>query len=171
MVARVTATSKCREKVKEPILAEEPEEVPPPYVPLYPPLPPAPSSAPLPPTFDGEARGIVTPVKPGSEDSGTLTPLTFLSPMDPIPTLNPPVLTPHSPFNWEYLTSLCEDPSSPQTPAALQMLLREAQNPMYYDQKGQIQGGGRVLSISPLPPQTSSTGSITPLLSWKSLKI
>jgi hypothetical protein len=55
MVARVAATSKCREKTKEPILAEEPEEVLPPYVPLHPPLPPTPSAAPLPPTLDGEA--------------------------------------------------------------------------------------------------------------------
>jgi hypothetical protein len=32
MVARVAATSKHREKTKEPILAEEPEEIPLPYV-------------------------------------------------------------------------------------------------------------------------------------------
>jgi hypothetical protein len=31
MVARVTKTSKCREKTKEHILAEEPKEIPPPY--------------------------------------------------------------------------------------------------------------------------------------------
>jgi hypothetical protein len=47
--ARVATTSKCREKAKEPILAEEPEETPLLYVPLYPPLPPVPSSAPPPP--------------------------------------------------------------------------------------------------------------------------
>jgi hypothetical protein len=39
MVARMAATSKCREKSKEPLLAEEPEEMPLPHVPLYPPLP------------------------------------------------------------------------------------------------------------------------------------
>jgi hypothetical protein len=63
MVPRVAATSKCREKTKEPILAKEPEEVPPPYVPLYPPLPPVPSSTPPPPTLDGEVQGTVTPIK------------------------------------------------------------------------------------------------------------
>jgi hypothetical protein len=47
MVARVAAASKCREKSKEPVLAEEPEEV------LYPPLPPVTSSAPLPLIQDG----------------------------------------------------------------------------------------------------------------------
>jgi hypothetical protein len=46
MGARVTATSKCREKTKEPILAEKPEEIPPPYVPFYQSLPPAPCSKP-----------------------------------------------------------------------------------------------------------------------------
>jgi hypothetical protein len=55
MVARVAETSKCREKTKEPILAEEPEEITPPYVPLYPPLPPAPSSTLSPSTPDGVA--------------------------------------------------------------------------------------------------------------------
>jgi hypothetical protein len=54
MIARVATTSKCREKIKEPVLAEEPEEVPQPYVLPYPPLPPASSSAPPPPTLDGE---------------------------------------------------------------------------------------------------------------------
>jgi hypothetical protein len=42
MVARVATTSKYREKTKEPILAEELEEIPLPYVPLYPFLPPVP---------------------------------------------------------------------------------------------------------------------------------
>jgi hypothetical protein len=55
MVAKVAATSKCREKKKEPILAEEPEEIPPLYVPLYPPVSPAPSSTPSLLTLDGEA--------------------------------------------------------------------------------------------------------------------
>jgi hypothetical protein len=32
MVARVAATSKCTEKTKVPILVEEPEEIPLPYV-------------------------------------------------------------------------------------------------------------------------------------------
>jgi hypothetical protein len=46
MVARVATTSKCREKTKESVLAEELVEVSPPYVPFYPPLPPVPRSAP-----------------------------------------------------------------------------------------------------------------------------
>jgi hypothetical protein len=54
MVARVAATSKCREKTKEPVVAEEPEEIPPPYVPLYPPLPLALSFVCSPSTSDGE---------------------------------------------------------------------------------------------------------------------
>jgi hypothetical protein len=57
MVARVAAASKCREKAKEPILAEEPEDIPPPYVPLYPPLSPVPSSTPPPLTLDVETQG------------------------------------------------------------------------------------------------------------------
>jgi hypothetical protein len=54
MVARVAATSKCKEKTKETILAEELKEMPLTYVSLYPPLPPTPSSAPLPLTLDGK---------------------------------------------------------------------------------------------------------------------
>jgi hypothetical protein len=77
MVVRVAASSKCREKTKEAILAEEPEEVPPPYVTLYPPLPPVPRSAPLPSTWDEEAQGTLTLVKSGSEDSVSSTLLTF----------------------------------------------------------------------------------------------
>jgi hypothetical protein len=133
MVARVATTSKCREKTKEPILAEKPEEAPLLYVPLYSSLPPAHSSAPPTLTLDGEAQGIVTPVKSGSEASGALILLTFLSPMDPIPTPSQPVLLPHPPLDQEHLTSLCEDSSSPQSPAALKMPLREAQSPMYCD--------------------------------------
>jgi hypothetical protein len=57
MISRVAATSKCREKTKEPILVEEPEETPPPYVPFYPSLLLSPSSAPSPLTSDGKARG------------------------------------------------------------------------------------------------------------------
>jgi hypothetical protein len=72
MVARVAAASKCTEKTKETILAGEPEEVPPPSVPLYPPLPPMPSSTFPPPTLDGEPQGTVTPVKSGSEAMGGL---------------------------------------------------------------------------------------------------
>jgi hypothetical protein len=74
MVARVVTASKCRAKAKEPILAEEPGEVPPPYVPLYPPLPPVPSSAPLPLTLDGETQGTVTHVKSGLETLGPQLP-------------------------------------------------------------------------------------------------
>jgi hypothetical protein len=63
MVVRVVATSNCREKTKETLLAEEPEEIPLPYVQFYPVLLPAPSSAPVHLTLDGEAQGTVTPVK------------------------------------------------------------------------------------------------------------
>jgi hypothetical protein len=55
MVAKIATTSKCREKPKEPVLAEEPKETPLLFVPLYPPLPLTPSSVPLPSTSDGEA--------------------------------------------------------------------------------------------------------------------
>jgi hypothetical protein len=55
MVARVAATFKCSEKTKEPIVAGEPKEIPPPHVPLYTSLPSAPSSTPLPLALDGEA--------------------------------------------------------------------------------------------------------------------
>jgi hypothetical protein len=37
----VATTSRHKEKPKEPVLAKEPEEIPLPYVSLYPPLPPA----------------------------------------------------------------------------------------------------------------------------------
>jgi hypothetical protein len=158
MVARVSTTSKCREKTKEPILAEEPEEIPLPYVPLYPPLPPALSSIPQLSTPNGEAQGTVITVKSGPETFGASTPLSSLNPMDPIPTLSPPVLTPHSPFN-QLNASLREDPSSPQTPTAMQMPLREAQSPGYYDPNGQIQGGGRIFIYQPC--------TTTDLLNWK----
>jgi hypothetical protein len=159
MVARVATASKCREKAKKPILSEEPEEIPLHYVPLYPPLPPVPGSAPLPLTLDGETQETVTPVKSCSEASRASTPLTSLSPMDPIPTLSPPMFTSHPPLNWDHLISLCEDPSSPQTPTALQMTLREAQRPMYYDQEGQIQGVGWTFVSQPF--------TTTDLLIWK----
>jgi hypothetical protein len=57
MVARVATTSKCKEKTKVPILAQEPEEMQPLYVPLYPPLPPALSPIPLHLTLDGKLKG------------------------------------------------------------------------------------------------------------------
>jgi hypothetical protein len=75
MVAKVAATSMCREKTKEPILAREPEEAPPPYVLLFPPSPSASSSAPPLPTLDGETQGTVTPVKSDLEALRTSTPL------------------------------------------------------------------------------------------------
>jgi hypothetical protein len=109
MVARVAATSKCREKTKKPMLGGEPEETPPLYVPLYPPLPLEHSSSPSPSTSDGDAQGTVTPVKFSLEALGASTPLTPLSPIDSIPTLSPPVLTSHPPLNREHLTSFCED--------------------------------------------------------------
>jgi hypothetical protein len=56
MVAKVAATFKCREKAKEPILGEEPEEVTPPYVPHYPPLSPVPCSTPLPLTLEEKLK-------------------------------------------------------------------------------------------------------------------
>jgi hypothetical protein len=143
IVARVPATSKFREKTKE--LDEEPEEISPPYVPLYPPLPPAPSSTLLPPTLDREAQGTVTPVKSGLEASGALTPLTSLSPMDPIPTLSPPVLTP-----------LC-GVFSVRIPPLLRLLLpctclREAQSPCIMTRKAKYKEEDEYLSISPLTP-------------------
>jgi hypothetical protein len=81
----------------------------------------------------GKLEGSVTPVRFGSEASGALTPLTSLSPMDLMPIPSPPVLTPHPPLYWENLASLCEDPFTSQTLIALQMSLREAQSPMYYE--------------------------------------
>jgi hypothetical protein len=81
MVASVVTTSKCRETIKELILDEEPKEMPPPYVPLYPPLLPAHNFTPLPPTSDVEAQGTVTPLKSGPEASGASTLLGSLSPM------------------------------------------------------------------------------------------
>jgi hypothetical protein len=138
-VARVATTSKCREKTKDLILVKELKEKPPPYVLLYPPLPLAARSAPLPLTLDEESWGTVTPVKSGLEASEGSNSLTSLSPIDQIPTPSPPVLPPNPPFNWGHLTSIHEDPSSPQTPTALQMSLREVQGPIYYDEVGQIQ--------------------------------
>jgi hypothetical protein len=96
------------------------------------------SSTPPPPTLDWEAQGTVTPVKSDSQASRASTPLTSLSPMDPIPSPSPPVLTPHSPFSHEHLPSLHKDPSSPQALPALQMPLRGVQDPVYYDQNSQI---------------------------------
>jgi hypothetical protein len=158
MVVMLATTSKCSEKAKEPILAEEPEDTPPPYVLLYLPMPPAPSSTPLSLTSDGKAQETVTPVKSGLEASWTSTPLTSLSPMDPIPTLSLPVLTPHPPFSQEHIARLHKDPSSPQSPTTLQMPLREVKVPMYYDQDGQIRGGW----IFVYQPFTT-----TDLLNWK----
>jgi hypothetical protein len=166
MVARVAATSKCREKTKEPILAEEPEEIPPPYVPRYPPLPPASSSTRPPATLDGETQGTVTPVKSGLETSGASTPLNFLSPMDPIPTPSPPVLTPHPSLNQEHLASLHDTPTL-QIPTALQMPLMEAQNPCIMTRKAKYKEEDRHLSTSPLPLETCSTGNIIPFLHRK----
>jgi hypothetical protein len=82
MIARVAPASKYREKAKEPLLAEEPEKVTPPYVPRYPPLPPVPNSIPPTSDTDGKTQGTVTPIKSGSEASGASTPQTSLSPMD-----------------------------------------------------------------------------------------
>jgi hypothetical protein len=107
-------------------MGEDPEEMLLPHVQLYLPLPLTPSSASSPSASDGEAQGTITPVKSGLEVPGASTPLTSPSPMDPMPTPSLPVLTPHSPFNQGHLTSLHEDPSSPQIPTALQMPLREA---------------------------------------------
>jgi hypothetical protein len=97
-------------KTKEPVLAKEPEEIPPPYVLLYPPLPPVPSSTPSPSTLDGEARGTVTPVKSGLEASGASTALTSLSPVDPMSTPTLLVLTPHPALDQEHLASLLRLP-------------------------------------------------------------
>jgi hypothetical protein len=70
--------------------------------------------------------------------------------VDPMPTESLPVLTPHPPFSQGHPTSLQEDPSSPQTPTALQMPLREAQGSMCYNPDGQIQGGGWTFVYQPL---------------------
>jgi hypothetical protein len=95
MVGSVATNSKCRKKTKEPILAEEPEEKPPPYVPLYPLLLLALSSTLSSSTLDAEPQGTATPVKSLLEAPGASTPLNSLSPMDStlIPSL--PVVTPH----------------------------------------------------------------------------
>jgi hypothetical protein len=79
--------------------------------------------------------------------------------MDPISSLILPILTLHPSLSWDYLISLLEDPSSPQTLAALQIPLREAQSPMICDQEGQIQGRGWTFFY-----QSFDT---TDFLSWK----
>jgi hypothetical protein len=56
MVARVDATSKCREKTKVPIMAKEPKEITLPYLPLYLPLPPSPSSTLPSPALEGKFK-------------------------------------------------------------------------------------------------------------------
>jgi hypothetical protein len=151
MTARVVATSKCREKTKEPILAKE---MPPPYVSFYPPLSPAPSFSPSTLTLDGETQKTVTLVKSGPEISGASTALIFLSPMGPMPTTSPPVLTSHPPFNQGHPTSLHEDPSSLLTTTALKIPPREVQDPVYYDQDIKYKKEDGHSSTSPLPPQT-----------------
>jgi hypothetical protein len=85
--------------------------------------------------------GTVTPIKSDPEASEASTPLASLRPMDPIPTPSLPMLTPYPPSSQEHLASLCEDPPSPQASTTLQMSLREVQDPVYYDQDSQIQGG------------------------------
>jgi hypothetical protein len=107
----------------------------------------------------GKLEGQSTPVKNGLGAPGTSTPLTSPSPMDPISTPSPLLLIPHPLFDWGHLTSLCEDPSSPLTPTALQMPLREAQGPMCYDPDGQIQRGRQVFVHRPF--------TTTDLLNWK----
>jgi hypothetical protein len=109
--------------------------------------------------MDREAQGMNTPVKSGPEALGASTPLISLSSMDPMPTLHPPALTPDLLFNQRHPTSFCKDLSSPQTPTTLQMLLREAQGPMYHDQDGQIQGGEWIFIYQPF--------TTTDLLIWK----
>jgi hypothetical protein len=56
-------------------------------------------------------------------------------------------------------------------PDALQMLLRETQSIMYYDQKGQIRGGGQTFVYQAFTTQISSTGNIIPSPLWKSLRL
>jgi hypothetical protein len=55
MAGRMATTFKFREKIKALIRDKEPEEIPPPYVPVYPSLPPTPSSTLSPLTSDREA--------------------------------------------------------------------------------------------------------------------
>jgi hypothetical protein len=87
--------------------------------------------------------------------------------MNPTPTPTPPVLTPHPPLNWGHPTSLHKDPTSSQTPTTLQIPLREGQGLMYYDQDGQIQGGGQTFVYQPFTITNLLSGNITPLLHGK----
>jgi hypothetical protein len=155
MVAKVATTPKCRERTKEPVLAEEPKEVPLPCVPLYPPLPPAPSSTPSPSTSDGETQGTNTPLKPDPEALGILTPPTSLGPTDPKSTPSLPFLTPHSSFNWGYPTGPREDPFTPQTLTTLQMPLKEAKAQYIMTSMVKYKEEGEHSLTSPLPLQIS----------------
>jgi hypothetical protein len=143
--------------------------MPPTYVPLYLPLPPVPSSTPLPLTLDGEAWGILTPVKSGWEASGASTLLTSQSPVNISHTPSPPVLTPHSPLNQEHLTK--EDPPLPR----LQLLCRcpwgKPRAPCIVTRKAKYKEEDRYLSTSSLPQQTSWTGNIITPLSQKNLRL
>jgi hypothetical protein len=78
------------------------------------------------------------------------------------------VLTLHPLLYQEHLTSLREDRSSPQAPAALQIALREVQAPYIMSRKAKYKEEDGHLSTSTLPPQTSLTGNITPSFMEKS---
>jgi hypothetical protein len=135
MVARVAAASKCREKCKKlekPILAGDPEETSPPFVPLYPPLPFAPSPPPSEEEAaldrEGPAANMPIMLGPGVLETATTPPSS--GPMNLMLTPSPPVLTPQLPArqaprsNQEHLNSPNTGLASPLGPTILQMSLR-----------------------------------------------
>jgi hypothetical protein len=101
MVARMAVAFKCREKCKKPeksILAGNPKETLPPYVPLY----PSPS-VPSPPTSEGEAAsdGEATAANmPTSLGPGVLETVTTLPSSVP-PHAHSRPTSPHSTAPWE----------------------------------------------------------------------
>jgi hypothetical protein len=100
---------------------------------------------------------------PGVLETATTPPSS--GPMNLMLTLSPQILTPQLPvklapmLNQEHLNSPNMDLASPPEPTALQMLLREVQGPIYYDQHGQIQGERWTFVYHPF--------TTTDLLNWK----
>jgi hypothetical protein len=135
------------ERTKEPVVAEQPEEVTPPYVPLYPPLPPAPNFVPSSLTSDGKARGTITLVKSSQKPLGPqllCSPASYGLHNDSESTSSPPTSS-----------IQLEDPSSPQTPIALQITLRAGKAQCIITRMVKYKEEGVHLSTSPLPPQAS----------------
>jgi hypothetical protein len=137
MVARMAATSTCRENCKKPmkpILTEDPKENLLFYVPLFPPLPPPYIFSPPFPeggaASDKEAPSANTFTRPSP---GTATTLLSSGPMSLMLTLSPPILIPQLPerlaprFNQEHLNSPTIGLVCPPEPTTLQMCLREVQ--------------------------------------------